>query len=156
MGTESLFLSLRVCFYWQFVALPCLLNNLMNVYPIFVCFLPLFSYPGSFKQVTAAQLHHKDPTAVRTFDWIFMFFHTVFLAIHLAFLCRFLLTFRPSYRCATRAYSMCSFQRGGIRSCCCLELVVFFSLFWAQREGWQFKDISKGFSCVAYSWFLHR
>lgn len=27
---------------------------------------PPFSYPGSFKQVTAAQLHHKDPTAVST------------------------------------------------------------------------------------------
>lgn len=33
-----------------------------------------FSYPGGFKQVTAAQLHHKDPTAVISTDhYIFLF-----------------------------------------------------------------------------------
>lgn len=63
-----------ICWYFQWLCL--LLLGLMNdslSSLIFVCFHFPLSYPGSFKQVTAAQLHQKDPTAVSSTDHYMVF-----------------------------------------------------------------------------------
>lgn len=100
-------------------------------------------YPGGFKQLTAAQLHHKDPTAVSVINqyyfkknhylernltystttylspWIFITLFKPHSWRLVQFLClpqcRCLLTFIPSFRRAARAYK-CEAQRTGINS----------------------------------------
>ena len=43
--------------------------------PNFIVFVSFNSYPGGFKQVTAAQLHRKDPVAVSVLYFFIIIYH---------------------------------------------------------------------------------